>query len=90
MTEEHSLNTARRLHVCEKAWAKLANHFTILLSDKDTEMITLLQGHVDHWRDLVDEFNLNMKQREDEMRATLHEIQSDIQGWIKDFKKHVL
>lgn len=41
--EEHSLNTAKRLHVAEKAWAKLANHFTILLSDKDTEMLTKLQ-----------------------------------------------
>ena len=41
--QEHSLNTAKRLHVAEKAWAKLANHFTILLSDKDTEMLTSLQ-----------------------------------------------
>ena len=43
MTEESSLNTAKRLHIAEKAWAKLANHFTILLSDKDTEVLTELQ-----------------------------------------------
>ena len=27
----------------EKAWAKLANHFTILLSDKDTDLLTKIQ-----------------------------------------------
>ena len=41
--EEHSLNTAKRLHVSEKAWAKLANHFAILLSDKDTGTMAILQ-----------------------------------------------
>ena len=50
MTEEHSLNTAKRLHVSEKGWVKLANHFTILLSDKDTEILTKLQSNVDGFR----------------------------------------
>ena len=50
VTEEHSLNTAKRLHVSEKGWVKLANHFTILLSDKDTEILTKLQTHVDSFR----------------------------------------
>lgn len=43
VTEEHSLTTAKRLHLSEKAWSKLANHFSVLLSDKDTEQLTALQ-----------------------------------------------
>lgn len=43
VTEEAGLTTAKRLHVSEKSWAKLANHFTILLSDKDTDLITKIQ-----------------------------------------------
>ena len=34
----------------EKGWVKLANHFTILLSDKDTEILTKLQSNVDGFR----------------------------------------
>ena len=43
VTDEHSLTTAKRLHVCEKSWAKLANHFSILLSDQDTDILTEMQ-----------------------------------------------
>jgi len=43
VTEEADLTTAKRLHVSEKAWAKLAHHFTILLSDKDTDLLTKIQ-----------------------------------------------
>merc|ERR1712226_610076 len=73
-----------------KAWAKLANHFTILLSDKDTEMLTSLQGFVDCWRDLIDDFNRDMIAREDTMRDQLNKVRAGIYHWIKDFEKHLL
>lgn len=36
VTDKHSLNTAKKLHLCEKAWAKLSRHFAIFLSEKDS------------------------------------------------------
>lgn len=36
VTDKHSLSTAKKLHLCEKAWAKLSRHFAIFLSDKDS------------------------------------------------------
>ena len=88
--EEHSLNSSKRLHISEKAWAKLANHFTILLSDKDTEMLTRLQAFVDKWRDLVEEFNRSMREREETMRDELKAIQEGFVKWTKDFEKNLL
>ena len=90
VTQEHSLNTAKRLHVSEKAWAKLANHFTILLSDNDTETLTKLQSFVDQWRDLMDDFNIQMIQREAAMTKTLTAVKTGIQNWDKEFQKNVL
>lgn len=36
VTDKHSLNTAKKLHLGEKAWAKLSRHFAIFLSEKDS------------------------------------------------------
>ena len=36
VTDKHSLNTAKKLHLCEKAWSKLARHFAVFLSEKDS------------------------------------------------------
>ena len=88
--EEHSLNTSKRLHISEKAWCKLAHHFTVLLSDSDTVVLTALQGYVDKWRDLVDDFNTNMCQREEEMKAEMKAICTGLSAWARDFEKHHL
>ena len=42
VTDKHSLNTAKKLHLCEKAWAKLSRHFAIFLSDKDSIQVGCL------------------------------------------------
>ena len=39
VTDKHSLNTAKKLHLCEKAWAKLSRHFAIFLSEKDSVQV---------------------------------------------------
>lgn len=90
VTEEHSLSTARRLHVCEKSWSKLANHFTIMLSDQDTAQLTQLQGYVDHWREIISEFHTGLKHREEYMREQLNNIQGGIKHWINFFTRNVL
>ncbi|ESP04990.1 hypothetical protein LOTGIDRAFT_109702, partial [Lottia gigantea] len=90
VTEECQLTTAKRLHVSEKAWAKLAHHFTILLSDKDTELLTIIQTHVEDWRDLIEDFNLALKQREGDMKDNLSSIKTGIERWNQDFHKTCL
>ena len=47
VVEEGNMVTARRAYIAEKAWSKLAHHFTVLLSDKDTEVLTRLQAHME-------------------------------------------
>ena len=37
VAEEAGLRTVQRLQLCEKAWSKLAGHFAIILSNKDTQ-----------------------------------------------------
>lgn len=70
----------------EKAWSKLANHFTILLSDKDTEMLTQIQGYVEKWRDLIENFNMALKRREEEMRVQLRVVQKGLQKWKTEYE----
>lgn len=43
VTEEYQLNTAKRLQLSEKGWVKMATHFTVLLSDRDTDLLTKIQ-----------------------------------------------
>ncbi|XP_062611821.1 axonemal dynein light chain domain-containing protein 1-like isoform X3 [Saccostrea cucullata] len=87
VTEEANLTTAKKLHVSEKSWAKLATHFTILLSDKDTELLTNLQTHVEKWRDLVEEFNIILKSREEEMKVNISSLKGSIQKWMLEIRK---
>ncbi|KAL8625878.1 hypothetical protein ACOMHN_012470 [Nucella lapillus] len=90
VTEECHLTTAKRLHVSEKAWTKLANHFTILLSDRDTDLLTQIQGHVDKWRDGIEDFNMALRQREKEMKDSLKSLRLHVERWIVDFQKNCL
>ncbi|XP_076455039.1 axonemal dynein light chain domain-containing protein 1-like isoform X2 [Babylonia areolata] len=88
VTEECRLTTAKRLHVSEKAWAKLANHFTILLSDRDTDLLTQIQGHVEKWRDGIEDFNIALRQREEEMKEELRGLKGGVEKWILDFQRN--
>lgn len=47
VVEEGDMVTARRAYIAEKSWSKLAHHFAVLLSDKDTEVLTRLQAHME-------------------------------------------
>ncbi|XP_074655207.1 axonemal dynein light chain domain-containing protein 1-like [Tubulanus polymorphus] len=87
VTAERNLQTAQRLHVSEKAWQKLGNHFVIVLSDQDTEVLTRLQTHVDTWRDLIEGFNFGMKQRDEEMKVSLHKVRDSMSALREDFEQ---
>lgn len=39
VTDHHKLNIAKRLHLHERAWSKLARHFSLCQSQKDSEQV---------------------------------------------------
>ena len=54
VAEECRLQTLQRLQLSEKSWVKLAEHFAIFLSDRDTDQVR--KGRVkepQEWRQLT-------------------------------------
>lgn len=89
VTDKHSLNTAKKLHLCEKAWAKLSRHFAIFLSEKDSIQLERLTGHVQKWRELSDKFNKMLDSSEEGMINKLKRLINQLQKWKKEFQKIV-
>ncbi|XP_067017246.1 axonemal dynein light chain domain-containing protein 1-like isoform X2 [Acropora muricata] len=89
VTDKHSLNTAKKLHLCEKAWAKLSRHFAIFLSDKDSIQLEKLTNHVQTWRELSEKLNKRVDATEEGMRKKLERLVSQLQRWRKEFQKIV-
>lgn len=46
VTGHHKLNVAKRLHLHERAWSKLARHFSLCLSQKDSENVSTVYNKV--------------------------------------------
>ncbi|XP_077986638.1 axonemal dynein light chain domain-containing protein 1-like isoform X2 [Glandiceps talaboti] len=90
VTDANSLSTARRLHVNEKAWHKLATHFTIVLSDKDTEEMSTLQGFVEKFRDLIAEFYQHLKDSDQTSRDRLIQVRMGIERWSEEFAQNIV
>lgn len=83
---ENSLSTAKRLHVTEKAWHKLAVHFNVMISDHDTESLVDLQNHVERWRDLIFNFNQLLEAGDKKTLAVLTRLREEIRHWISIFE----
>ena len=43
LIEENDLTIARRFYVSERAWSKMANHFTVFLTERDSADLKDLQ-----------------------------------------------
>ncbi|XP_033119171.1 axonemal dynein light chain domain-containing protein 1-like isoform X2 [Anneissia japonica] len=90
VTEANALSTARRLHVSEKSWSKLAKHFAVVLSDRDTEQLSQLQGLIENHRTLTTEFDANLLIEEKKTCERLTLIKSGVNRWIADFSENVI
>lgn len=44
VADECNLQTIQRIQLSEKSWCKLAGHFAVLLSDKDTQQVCVCVG----------------------------------------------
>jgi len=39
------------LNLAEKSWSKLARHFTLLISDRDTKDLCKIQNYTENWKE---------------------------------------
>ncbi|XP_038045386.1 axonemal dynein light chain domain-containing protein 1-like isoform X3 [Patiria miniata] len=90
VTEANSLATARRLHVSERLWSKLANHFAIVLSDRDTEELSQLQGYIASHRQLTIKFAEELKAGDVKSHSRLQTIGKGIEKWMQEFDQFVV
>nr|XP_006825300.1 PREDICTED: axonemal dynein light chain domain-containing protein 1-like [Saccoglossus kowalevskii] len=90
VTDANSLASAKRLHMSEKGWSKLATHFTIVLGDKDTEQLSTLQGYVDKFRELIGDFHQQLLKSDEKSRVRLSQIKKGIQKWIEEFQREII
>lgn len=55
LIEERSLTLARRMHVAEKAWSKLAKHFALRVTEADSGELQQAAEFVARYRALAEE-----------------------------------
>lgn len=82
ITEENKLNTAKRLNLAEQSWFKLATHFSIFLSDKDTRELSKVQSLVDSWKETLNEIRADVFKSEGQLTRSLTTIGSNF-GQLK-------
>ena len=85
----HNFKTAKRLHLQEKAWYKLASHFSVVLSDVDSVQLKELTSHVTLWQDVAGEFDSKLLALEKETCEKLKQIKKQVQYWGKQFERVV-
>ncbi|XP_039257089.2 axonemal dynein light chain domain-containing protein 1-like [Styela clava] len=83
---ENSLSTAKRLLVTEKAWHKLGCHFTVLISDCDTESLVQLHQHVEQWRDMIFHFHQVLDAADKTTANVLTLVKEGMEQWINTFE----
>lgn len=83
LIEENDLTIVRRLYVSERAWSKMANHFTVFLTERDSSDLKDLQEHVETWRDLAIQFNKNANEMYRKMRVQTADIENDFCEWVR-------
>ncbi|CAK8690820.1 unnamed protein product [Clavelina lepadiformis] len=86
ITTLNSLTTAKRLHVSEKAWSKLSNHFTVMLSDHDSQCLSTIQRHVEEWRKLMFHFNQSLESADKHTIDTLLAVKNGMEKWMSTFE----
>ncbi|XP_063566626.1 axonemal dynein light chain domain-containing protein 1 isoform X8 [Gorilla gorilla gorilla] len=85
--ERNRVILARRLYLNEKGWNKYTKHFIILLSNKDTEDLALLQKLTQKWRNLVNKFKQEVEQMEESTSETLKIVKDGLIKWQEFFNE---
>uniref|UniRef100_A0A2K5DMK0 Axonemal dynein light chain domain containing 1 n=1 Tax=Aotus nancymaae TaxID=37293 RepID=A0A2K5DMK0_AOTNA len=85
--ERNRVILAKRLYLNEKGWNKYTKHFIILLSNKDTEDLALLQKLMQKWRNLVNKFKQEVEQMEESTMGTLKMVKDGLIKWQEFFNE---
>ncbi|PNI67484.1 AXDND1 isoform 1, partial [Pan troglodytes] len=85
--ERNRVILARRLYLNEKGWNKYTKHFIILLSNKDTEDLALLQKLTQKWRNLVNKLKQEVEQMEESTSETLKIVKDGLIKWQEFFNE---
>ena len=85
----NSLTSAKRLHVCEKSWAKLASYFAVLLNDNDSGYLSKLQQHVEKWRSLIFLFMQRLETADKNTKTSLNTVLHGIEEYVIMFNSMI-
>ena len=72
------MNTCKRLNLIEKSWFKLAKHFTLLLSDRDTKELMAIQKLIEEWKTAIEETRVEVVSKENRLKIELANCKSDL------------
>ncbi|XP_065068274.1 axonemal dynein light chain domain-containing protein 1-like isoform X3 [Rhopilema esculentum] len=89
VAQKHSLKTAKRLHLHEKAWYKLSGHFAILLSDIDSAHLQELTKFVQSWQEIAESFDSKLIKCEQETYRKLNYVSKQVAYWGRQFARVV-
>lgn len=90
VTSENKLSTAKRMNMSGKSWFKLAKHFAILQSDKDTKDVIEIQKLVENWKAILDEVKNEIVEKEVALRKSIEKTRNDLIDLKKYLKKDTL
>ncbi|XP_059424679.1 axonemal dynein light chain domain-containing protein 1 [Carassius carassius] len=82
----NKLHLVRRLHISEQTWAKTADHFTVLLTAKDSEDVSHIMELTDQWKDKLTTFMENLREAESKQRKTIECVRANIVKWHKFYE----
>ncbi|XP_052445295.1 axonemal dynein light chain domain-containing protein 1 [Carassius gibelio] len=82
----NKLHLVRRLHINEQTWAKTADHFTVLLTAKDSEDVSHIMELTDQWKDKLTTFMENLREAESKQRKTIECVRANIAKWHKFYE----
>ena len=81
--DENKLNTSKRLNIAEKAWSKLALHFSLSLGEKDTKILIELQKIIESWKDTLLLVRKDVFAKENKMKSTLDTLRNELISFKK-------
>ncbi|TSK53702.1 Axonemal dynein light chain domain-containing protein 1 [Bagarius yarrelli] len=78
-----NLQLVSRLHVAEQAWNKTAEHFTNVLTAKDSEDLKHIRQLTDQWKEQLSCFMEKLRETENTQYESIRSIQRGLVKWHK-------
>ncbi|KAI7790811.1 putative axonemal dynein light chain domain-containing protein 1 [Triplophysa rosa] len=79
----NKLQLVKRLNVIEQTWAKTAEHFTLVLTTKDSEDLSHIIELTDQWKENLTTFMENLRKTESSQRETIQSVRAHVVKWQK-------